>query len=57
MIVRDVGNSWNGKRNAKVVIIAMLYVNLLQYTIVPDFAAYPLGLQSNHMNSNYFPLF
>lgn len=51
VIVCDVGNSGNGKRNAKVVIIAMLYVNLLQFTVVPAFAVYP---QRNDMNTNYF---
>lgn len=41
VIVCEGWNSGNGKRNAKVVIIALLYVSLLQYTIVSEFAVYP----------------
>lgn len=47
MIVCGVGNSGNGKGNAKVVIIAMLYVNPRRYTGTPDFALRSGGSQSN----------
>lgn len=42
----DVRNSGNGKRNTKV-IIAVLNVNLLQVTVVLEFAVYPGRSQEN----------